>query len=439
MEELSITGLFDLMSQTFAELPDERKGRNIRYEMADAAAGAFGVFFTQSPSFLAYQRDMERSQGQNNAASLFGVRQIPSDQQIRNMLDEVAPTHLYEPFWTLQQRMEQAGHLANHRGHNDTYLIALDGTYYFSSTTIHCDNCTVHVHGERRQYYHAALTPVLVTPGSNQVYPLAPEFILPQDGAQKQDCERNAAKRWMGQVASRFEPGQATVLADDLHCHQPFCALLERHQLNYILVCKPESHQTLYEELALLEQVGGIATTTVRSWNGRFTEVRRYRYANQVPLRAGADALQVNWCEVTVAREDTGERLYFNTFVTNFELTEQSVQSIVRSGRARWKVENEHNNVLKNYGYHLEHNYGHGQRYLSAVLVTLNLLAFLIHTILDVTNSTYAAIRQELGTRKTFFNDIQALTRYLYFNSWDTLLAFMATQLEIQLEPDSPP
>jgi hypothetical protein len=123
------------------------------------------------------------------------------------------------------------------------------------------------------------------------------------------------------------------------------------------------------------------------------------------------------------------------TFITSFELSATSVGPIVQSGRTRWKIENEHNNVLKNYGYHLEHNYGHGQQHLSAVLLTLNLLAFLIHTILDQTNHTYAAIRAELGTRETFFDDIRTPTRYLYFDSWPALLSFMSTQLEILLEP----
>lgn len=436
MKSLTIAAIFAMVGETFSALPDNRKGKNRTYEMADAAAGAFGVFFTQSPSFLAYQRDMERTKGKNNAASLFGVTQIPSDQQMRNLLDEVAPSNLYEPFWTLQEQMAEAGYLADHRGHQESYLVAMDGTYYFSSQTIHCDNCTVHQHGDRLHYYHSAVTPVLVTPDKNRVYPLEPEFILPQDGSKKQDCERNAAKRWVERCASRFAPWQATILTDDLHCHQPFCTLLLENKLNFILVCKPDSHQTLYEEIELLERVGGIESVTVRCWNGRFTEQRCYRYVNQVPLRAGADALLVNWCEVTIHRTDTGERIYYNSFATNFELTDDSVKSVVRSGRARWKVENENNNVLKNYGYNLEHNYGHGEKYLSAVLVTLNLLAFLIHTILDENNTIYAAIRQELGTRKTFFDDIRALTRYFYFKDWDTLLSFMVTQLEIQLEPD---
>ena len=436
MKSLKIAAIFEMVGNTFRSLPDNRKGKNRTYEMADAAAGAFGVFFTQSPSFLAYQRDMERTKGRNNAATLFGVTQIPSDQQMRNLLDEVEPSHLYEPFWTLQKQLELAGYLDDHRGHQGSYLVAMDGTYYFSSQTIHCDNCTVHRHGEQRHYYHSAVTPVLVTPGKNRVYPVEPEFILPQDGSEKQDCERNAAKRWVARCGSRFAPWQATILTDDLHCHQPFCTVLLENELNFILVCKPDSHQTLYEEIDLLERVDGIASVTTRCWNGRFTEQRHYRYVNQVPLRAGEDALFVNWCEVTIHRTDTGERIYYNTFATNFELTDDSVESVARSGRARWKAENENNNVLKNYGYNLAHNYGHGEKYLSAVLVTLNLLAFLIHTVLDETNSVYAAIRHELGTRKTFFDDIRALTRYLYFTDWDTLLNFMAAQLEIQLEPD---
>ncbi len=275
---------------------------------------------------------------------------------------------------------------------------------------------------------------MLVTADKSRVYPLEPEFIRPQDGAEKQDCERTAAKRWVKRCAARFAPWQATLLADDLHCHQPFCALLQQHKLNFILVCKPDSHTALYEEVALLERVNAVKSLTTRCWNGRFREERHYRFVNQVPLRAGADSLCVNWCEVTIYRTDTGERIYYNTFATNFALTDDTVESVVRSGRARWKVENEHNNVLKNYGYNLEHNYGHGHKYLSAVLVTLNLLAFLIHTILDQTHSLYAAIRQELGTRKTFFDDIRALTRYLYFDHWDALLHFMATQLHIHLD-----
>ena len=115
------------------------------------------------------------------------------------------------------------------------------------------------------------------------------------------------------------------------------------------------------------------------------------------------------------------------------------MRPFVSAARTRWKSENENNNVLKNYGYHLEHNFGHGGQYLAMVLVMLNLLAFLFHTVLDLCDEQYRRVRCELATRQTFFNDLQALTRYLYFDDWQALINFMFTQLELDQESPSPP
>ena len=435
VKSLSFKQMIDVLQAAFDELPDYRRGKNVQYEISDAAAGAFAVFFTQSPSFLAHQRDMQRQKGRNNGSSLFGLRQVPTDAQIRNLLDPIEPTFLQKPFWDLFGALEAGGDLNGYRSLNGTYLCALDGTYYFSSQKIHCDNCTVRTHNEKEYYSHAAITPTLVAPGNRHVIALEPEFILPQDGAEKQDCEQQAAKRWVRRNASRFKAWQVTILADDLHSRQPFCEVLLEHQMHFVMTCKPDSHPTLYEEVELLSRVDGLAEFTLRQWNGRYAEVWQCRYTNQLPLRDSLDTLRVNWCEVTIYREETGERIYKNAFVTSHLLSDKTLVPVITAGRTRWKIENENNNVLKNYGYHLEHNYGHGKQYLAAILIMLNLLAFLLHTILDLTDRHYQLIRQELGTRKTFFQDIQALTRYLYFNSWDSLLTFMFQQLELELPP----
>jgi hypothetical protein len=434
---LSFDWMIQQLRTSFEASPDYRQGENTTYAIQDAAVGAFSVFFMQSPSFLAHQRDMQRKQGRNNAASLFGVERIPSDPQIRNLLDPIAPEHLRAPYWAIFAALQAEGHLQQHVGYGQTLLIALDGTYYFSSQKLHCDNCTVHTHGQQTRYSHAAVTPVLVAPGQTAVIPLEPEFIEPQDGSEKQDCEQQAVKRWLGRNAQRFAPWSVTILTDDLHSRQPFCSLLLQHQCNFILTCKPDSHPTLYTELELLDKIGGIAYQQLRQFNGRFTEVWHCRYVNQLPLRSSEDTLFVNWGEVRIVHEQTGELLYHNSFMTNHTLTDQTVQPILRSGRSRWKIENENNNVLKNYGYHLEHNFGHGQHYLSAILVMLNLLAFLLHTVLSLTSVKYQRLRQALGTRRTFFDDLRTLTRYLFFQSWDHLLDFMIAQLELQPVPDS--
>jgi hypothetical protein len=148
-------------------------------------------------------------------------------------------------------------------------------------------------------------------------------------------------------------------------------------------------------------------------------------------VRGDQEALQVNWCELTITREDTGEQLYKNAFCTDFPVLETTVEAIVRDGRARWKVENENNNVLKTKGYHLEHNFGHGSQYLSFLLLTLNLLAFLFHTVLDLVDEKYRLIRQELRTRRRFFQDMETLLRYFVFPSWGDLLEFMFKGLEL--------
>ena len=123
--------------------------------------------------------------------------------------------------------------------------------------------------------------------------------------------------------------------------------------------------------------------------------------------------------------------------MTNHQLTAQTVVPIADAGRARWKVENENNNILKTRGYHLEHNFGHGEEYLASFLLTLNLLAFLFHTVLDLVDAKYRLLRQTLVTRQTFFNDIRTLTRYLYFESWQHLLEFMIKQLELDTAFDT--
>lgn len=93
------------------------------------------------------------------------------------------------------------------------------------------------------------VTLVIVWPGQSQVIPLVPEFVVPQDGHDKQDCENAAAKRWFSQHGKRYSGSKITVLGDDLYCHQPLCQQLLAQQFNFILGCRPESHTTLYEHL----------------------------------------------------------------------------------------------------------------------------------------------------------------------------------------------
>ena len=275
---------------------------------------------------------------------------------------------------------------------------------------------------------------MIVQPGNETVISLEPEFSVPQDGHEKQDCEIQAAKRWVETWGNFYAQRGVTILGDDLFSRDPFCQALKSKGFHLILVCKPDSHTFLYETVDFLAASGVLGAKVVRRWVGRYAEIYTYRYANQLHLNSDPDSLAVGWCEVTVTREDTGELLYKNSFVTDFEVTDTTVEAIVRDGRARWKVENENNNVLKTKGYHIEHNFGHGSQYLASLLLSLNLLAFLFHTVLDLVDEQYRAIRKTLGTRRRFFQDLEALLRYFQFENWDEVLVFMFKGLELNTE-----
>ncbi len=426
--------LVEYLRSVVERFPDERTG-DTTYSMADAALGAFSVFFTQSPSFLDFQRTLQVAKGCNNAASLFGITQIPSDNQIRNLLDPVPPSAVLTVFGAVVEALHEGGHLEAYRDINGDLLVALDGTRYFSSTKIHCPQCSVTEHSNGTiTYSHSVVTPVIVAPGNPRVIPLEPEFITPQDGHEKQDCENAAAKRWLSQFAERYRRLGITILGDDLYCKQPLCEAIGEQGLNFILVCKADSHKTLYEWVAGLAATDDVSTLSIKRRQGKRTYTDRYRFVNQVPVRDGDDALQVNWCELTTTRDD-GKVTYQNAFVTNHPISTANVAEIVRAGRARWKVENENNNTLKTKGYNLSHNFGHGKQYLSTLLASLNLLAFLFHTLLELLDSSYQRLRQFLP-RKVFFDDLRALTRYLCFDSWEALMAFMIKGLELDA-PDT--
>jgi hypothetical protein len=220
-----------------AALPDRRTGKNRSYSMADFAWSAFAVFFTQSPSFLAHQRAMPTARGHNNARSFFEIEALPCDNQIRQVLDAVPPEAFYPVYDRVYDTLREHGILARFRGVQDSLWIALDGTWYFSSHKLHCPHCSCleHKSGEVT-YYHSAVTPVLVGPGQPEVIALRPEFITPQDGHPKQDCELAATKRWLAANATRYLDGAVTLLGDDLYAHQPMCRRACLHALS-LLVC----------------------------------------------------------------------------------------------------------------------------------------------------------------------------------------------------------
>ena len=430
--ELRLPTLLNALEEAVAEFPDLRRGSNTRYSLRDAALGAFSVFFTQSPSFLAHQQSMQHSKGNSNAGTIFGLHSIPSDNWIRTLLDPVPSSKLVPVYRSVFEQLHEQGTIDRFRAFDGNLLVAIDGTWFHSSETIHCRQCNYQEHRDGRTvYYHSAITPVVVKPGSNQVISLEPQFISPQDGAKKQDCENAAGKRWITGYGLHYVEHGVSILGDDLYCNEPMCRLLIEHGYNFILTCKYSSHKYLEQWIEAADAKQDLNELVIKRWNGKQRLSYRYRFANGVPIKDGADALEINWMELSILDADGRQRAR-HAFATNHHLTRENVVAYIEAGRSRWKIENEHNNTLKTKGYNLEHNFGHGRQNLANVLLSLNLLAFLFHTILDSFDARYQLIRKTLPRRDRFFHDLKALTAYLLFDSWDALMRFMLDGLDLQ-------
>jgi hypothetical protein len=405
-----------------AGLPDRRKGtrRAGDYSMADIGLSAFSLFFMGSPSFLEHQRALERGQGRSNCQTLFGMSAIPSDNYIRLMLDGASPAAFDGLF---MRAIEEAGSLTRFQCLGGRVLIALDGSEYFCSRKIQCSQCSTRRRSDGgTEYFHGFLGASMVAPGHQQVLPLPPAFIAPQDGAQKQDCERNAAKRWLGQHAPALAHLRPTSPGDDLFACQSIATAIQRAGSNFILTCKPSSHPTITEYLhgARLEEYRQIVCKRGR----RTTTI--YRWLSGVPLRGTADAIQVNWFSIEI-RNASGTRTYYNSFVTDLPVTADTVAELAACGRARWKIENETFNVLKTNGYNLEHNFGHGKQTLASVFLTLNLLAFAFHVAAHLAMLAWREAVAACGATYRFFENLRTITAYVVFVDWPHLLRAMTT------------
>lgn len=435
MEEFAVTispsELIQFLFLQLNDVPDSRTGLNTTYEIPELVIAAFSVFFTQCPSFLEHQKLMKKRRGKDNALSLFGLRKIPSDNQIRALLDPIPASTISGAFESVWRWLTEKQILNHFKYLDNQILLALDGTEYYSSKKIHCShcNCRHHKNGEIT-YYHQVMTPVIVAPETKQVISLDPEFIRKQDGKTKQDCENAAIKRWLLRNPAKSKNQEITLLGDDLYSRQPICELSIEQGYNFIFVAKPSSHKSLYEWLEFLDKNGEVVEGKIRKYQKNKLLYYKYKYANNVPLRETEPSLMVNWYSVEIYDSTKKKVVYRNTFITNHQLNDEKMEKIIVSGRTRWKVENEGNNILKNQGYNLEHNFGHGQENLSEILLSLNLLSFLFHNVLELTNSLYKEARKALKKRKTFFNDIKALVKYEWFEDWSELFVYIISEGE---------
>ena len=300
----------------------------------------------------------------------------------------------------------------------------MDGTGYFSSSRVHCRHCCEKHHRDGRiTYYHQMLCAVLVHPHAREVFALAPEPIMRGDGAKKNDCERNAAKRLLSDVRREHPHLKLVVVEDGLASNGPHIKHLQSLGMRFILGAKRADHTALFEWVEHTERLEAPAVGTMEHTD-KHGVLHRFRYLNAVPLNDTHFELEVNFLEYW-ERKSNGREQHF-AWVTDLPIGESNAMALMRAGRARWRIENETFNTLKNQGDCFEHNFGHGHKHLSTVLASLMLLAFSIDQVQQRCCTLFEQARTKAGCTRSLWERMRGLFLSLFLPDWETLYRLIA-------------
>lgn len=414
---LSMPGLLGRVRGCFAAIPDPR-GKEPSYPLVDVLMSGLAMFSLKDGSLLQFDQQRHDDARRHNLDKLFGVPQAPSDSQMRTVLDGVKPQHLRPAFRDLHQEVQRQGILESYR-FLGKYLVSADGTGIFSSGDVCCPDCCIKTHKDGRvEYYHQMLGAVPVHPDKPTVLPFFPEAITRQDGSKKNDCEHNASKRLIPRLREDFPRLEMILLQDALSCNGPHIRLLQSQGYSFIITAKAASNSLLLKTVMAGLQDGRTQELAGKTAKGLPCG---YRYANDIPLNHDNQDVRVNYIDYWEERPDGTTFIY--DCVTDIPLTADNVADVVRAGRSRWKVENETFNTLKNLGYNLEHNYGHGKQHLSTVFATLMMLAFLIDQIQEACCQYFQAARARFYSRTAFWEKMRGMFREHFIEDWGAFYA----------------
>lgn len=448
--DLNYARLLLSIYREFKKVPDTR-GKNASIPLPDILMSLFAIFVLKFPSLLAFEKHLKDGRFANNLLSLFNISKIPSDTQMREVVDQLPRESfhfIFKYLFSVLQRAKKHNifeflrrNQKKKKGSRNRpfYLLLIDGVQYFSSEKVHCQNCLVKKKkgkdGEEdgKIYYHQMLVAVMAHPDFNGVIPFPPEGIIKQDGKTKNDCEYNAFKRFISRFREEHPKLDVIVAGDALYAKGDVVKVLKSHGMSFILNSKPKGNKALFDFVDGREKRGGVYYHEEIEMRGKKIKKkvsRKYRYTNQCPLdNASSLELSVNFLEFWETTEWTNskgkeqiERRHFS-WVTDIKLNSSNVAKIAQGGRARWMIENETINTLKNGGYNFGHNYGHGDNNLSINCATLMVLAFMLDQILEAWNKKFKEMLFIAGRKKYLWERLRNIYQLFSFKNWDDFLA----------------
>lgn len=427
---LNADALFSTLRNGFDKIDDHRKGK-VEISLTDALMSGFAVFSLKDPSLLAF--DERRRKGPLNLMTIYGIGKIPCDTSMRDILDGVDPNDLRPLFKDAFRQLQRGKVLEKMTFMEGCYLLNLDGTGYFSSHVRHNPACMEKVRRSTGEitYYLQMLGAAIVHPDHKEVIPLCPEMIIKQDGTKKNDCERNAAKRFLAHLRREHPHLPLIVNEDALSSNAPHIGDLETHNIHYILSVKPTGHKYLFQYVETASGAG--ETTDFIITDKDNSDIQHcFHIKNNAPLNKANEDVRVNFLEYREENTATGKIKRFS-WITDFTITKENAMQIMRGGRARWKIENETFNTLKNQGYNFGHNYGLGKKNLSVVFVMLMMLAFLVDQIQQLCCPLFNALWKEWRTKRSLWEKIRYWFHGFIYKSMEHLYRTLLGWIPIDL------
>ena len=421
------------VAETLSQVKDHRKTKP-EYSLKDCLMGGFAMFALKDPSLLAFVNNYPARK--SNLKQVFKIEQIPSENGLRNIIDPVQPLSLLPCFQTLINEVEAIGLLEQYRYLNNYFLLSLDGTGHFSSNCISCPQCMVKErkkdNGEiSKEYYHQMLSACIVHPHQKAVFPVFAEAITKQDGATKNDCERNAAKRFLPHIRTLLPHQKLIILLDALYADGPTIKHLQSHQADFITVIK--EGYVLVQVERLKEKKEALSCYSWIEKRKKKNIVCSAKWVCDLTLNGSHPNLKVNYIEYKEYDQQTGKTIYTNKWISSLSVDENNIEQFVKAARCRWKIENETFNTLKNQGYHFEHNYGHGKKNLSTVLALLMLLAFFVDQITAATDEVFSKALTEANTLRDLREKVRVLFDLIPSTSMELIYKIIAR--EVALKP----
>lgn len=433
-----------------AKTPDSRSS-NKSISLQDALMSLFAVFALKFPSLLQFEKWRKSKEGWSNLSTLFCVKKAPSDTRMREIIDKVDVLHILPLFKNLFRIIQRGGKLRPfefmRRKGKGFYLLLIDGTQYFASKTVNCDNCLEknHRNGETT-WHHQMLAAVLAHPSIRQVMPMTVEGIIKQDGNKKNDCELNAVKRLLARLKSDHPKMGLVVCGDALYANGPLVELLGEYGMSYILNVKPAKHTVLFKIVNGRDAKGKVTWHTYTEIIGKKIKkkrTRKFRFINKVALNnASSLDFLVNFVEcwetvewTTPQGEKKVEKKHFS-WVTDIHVQKNNVVKIMDGGRCRWKVENETFNTLKNGGYEFEHNYGHGDENLSVNSAVMMFLAFTVDQILEMGNHLFKKA-VKVYRKIVLWEHLRILYQHVYFKNWNRFWNYLIDRPGMEISSDT--